>query len=85
MSKAILVLLEMPEKCLRCDFGFDQGDTAYCSRLEKSVERTDHRSGCCPLRLMPKKEPPTIMNDEYDDGYVTGWNRCIDQIERRTE
>ncbi len=82
MIKAILILDEMPKNCWDCPICYD---FIACPVAEKGTPMNDAdedaRPDFCPLRPMPKKEPPTIMNDEYDDGYVTGWNRCIDQME----
>lgn len=29
---------------------------------------------------MPEKEEMTYENDEYDDGYIFGWNQCLEKI-----
>lgn len=82
MSRAILVLDEMPNECGACPLACGQ----FCMAKFKSVE-VEWRPSWCPLKEMPSKMAVEDIG-EYEDphllkiGYVGGWNKCIEEIER---
>ena len=90
MSKAILVLDEMPSKCNECPLlnyiRFDCID--YC----KCMADNEHReislpsamkfvSPWCPLKEMPNKMiSEMVMDNSYAEGIVKGLNDCLQEI-----
>ena len=83
MSKAILVIDNMPNTCEECELKYlDTGDDAYFGPnvfrcvIDGSEICKDDRHYDCPLKPIPEKE--LIWND--DDDYQMGWNDCIDEI-----
>lgn len=79
MSKAILVLEEMPKDCMYCMFS----DWATC-RMTRKTHLGDTRPEWCPLEPLPEKAELTFI-DHGQDQITMGWNACIDKILRRGE
>lgn len=93
MSKVIAILNE-PINCLECEFGYANTfcgkfhnrltDTKTFDELEEfsihKYKRNKTKPEWCPLKPVPEKAESEELFDEYDDGYVDGWNSCIDEI-----
>ena len=86
MSKAILILDEMPECCYDCGFckfngGYRNGYFGRdCLLTGEEVQRdfdvTKSRHQSCPLKPMPERKE--FDNQiPYEKG---GWNDCIDYL-----
>lgn len=87
MSKACLVM-DMPESCDVCDLREDSGISCYCG-IPGIGENVDDYITCrpdwCPLRPMPEKDMKSYFPDEWQDGYTSGWNACIEAISGRSD
>lgn len=93
MSKAALIM-EMPEKCMSADGHICcplAWDTKFCSRYSpkgihmngydwEKIYESGKRPDWCPLRPVPEKDMESYFPDEWQDGYASGWNACIDAI-----
>lgn len=89
MSKAALVL-DMPKSCRECPAGNSmisdkEGEFCACEFifiLQDKVRCIDNyissRPDQCPLRELPQKMIPDPA--EKGNGFVDGWNACIDAI-----
>lgn len=82
MSKAILVLNEVPKRCMECPFAYEYEQMYFCKTLQKI---TGTKKDECPLKPMPEKKEahtysPVIGYFDYDDIYGTGYNDCINEI-----
>lgn len=88
MSKAVLVIGDMPESCDMCDFVDDEqppryGEkTLYCGIPGMGEDVTDYiacRPEFCPIRELPERSdhPEHCDNGRFD----AGWNGCLDAIE----
>lgn len=82
MAKAVLVM-DMPESCMECNFLYIDGDTMLdsCQALEvaRTVDsETYEKPDWCPLRELPEKanHPAYCDNGRFDKG----WNACLDMI-----
>ncbi len=99
MSKAVLVLDEMPTECFKCklcQFAFDsdlfEEGEAFCVVEGKSVENNldnGSKPNWCPLRELPEKKQERDAS-EYEfgilgKGFEQGWNVCINEITGKTE
>lgn len=89
--KALLVLDNMPLFCYKCKFSTcvnKDNQEAFCNIKNKwyRVEKTERftKPKWCPLIYLPEEEDDYDDRhwDQYDTGYVDGWNQCIDTIER---
>ena len=94
MSKAILILDEMPESCMECRLKYlDTGDDAYfgpnvyCCVWDGSEILKRGKDEWCPLKPLPKSINEekalaiTNVNDHtYLNGVVDGFRICIDEI-----
>ena len=81
MAKAMLIVNE-PKCCGKCDLAIKTKSKSLvrCVPLKKLVDRYANAiQNVCPL-LVPIKEKETLLNDEFDEGYVQGYNACIDEI-----
>ena len=81
MSKLILVI-DTPDSCRECPLCAEEHMTYrdYC-RITDDVIWTLDKPEWCPLLELPEKLSPTgNPYDEYGDGYVDGYNACIDEI-----
>jgi len=83
MSKAILVISNMPDKCRDCPLHEMSGnfDKHLCVPMQKSHNKfADKKPNWCPLQELPDEEEGSDCFDEYEDGYADGWNRCREEI-----
>lgn len=77
--KAILVI-EMPSSCSKCDFCEHQDEGwLWCSRCKKTARAFD-KPDWCPLKQMPNNLKNQIGDTEWQEGFVDGFNYCIDEI-----
>ena len=84
MKKSILVF-DTPDSCNECCLSMEhsaQLNSNICRAKEKYSFNPDSstKPGWCPLKEIPEKEKSEDSMDEYDDGFVAGWNACIDKI-----
>lgn len=83
MSKAILVINNMPEKCSDCPLHEMSGnfDKHLCVPKQKSHNKfSNKKPDWCPLQLMPEHSH-TGKSDYYQWGdWEDGWNACIDGL-----
>lgn len=95
MSKAVLVLDEMPDNCFKCRFCqfafdsdlFEEGE-AYCAYESESIqENLDNGSkpDWCPLSELPKRKDLTKTKSETEFATFTGWNLCMTAITGKME
>lgn len=83
MSKAILVLNEMPESCIKCYAIKASHGMIYCEVMQKGTNKDavyKSRPDFCPLKPMPEKDVYSSRYDEYLSGYNDGWNNCLREI-----
>ena len=83
--KAILILDEMPKKCLKCPIGKNISiplETCIQCPIGKCVidEETKTRPDWCPLKPMSEKKDRNKVVGDYLRGIVDGYNACIDEI-----
>lgn len=93
MSKAVLVIDEMPDNCFKCklcQFAFDselfEDGEAYCVYESESIQENfdnESKPEWCPLRALPEKKS---IENKSDIGVAVfgGWNACIDEITGET-
>lgn len=97
MSKAVLVLDEMPGVCADCPFDNDgecyiTGEELYWN--DGDNDDNSNIGNDCPLKPLPerismkermKKAVKGYQKDKYIHaaGVEYGWNACLDAIERR--
>lgn len=72
MNKSILVI-DAPENCKACEFYDKENDE--CKKREFVVCYEHRIGGRCPLKPIPQKQYVNPMN-----GYIAGYNACIDEI-----
>ena len=73
--KAILVI-DKPDSCEECPLHSYSNLELVCTPMRKGASDV-----VCPLRPMPMK----VRTDEDDievDSYWTGWNECIEGLEK---
>lgn len=83
MSKTILVISNNPDRCDECRLCKEVYGYVYvCAGANRQISdiRKIKKAKWCPLKKLPEKEEITYENDEYDDGYVFGWNQCLEKI-----
>lgn len=81
MSKSILII-DTPDCCRECPLCGEEHMTYrdYC-RITNDIIWTLDKPDWCPLKPIPSKcFDSGNPDDEYDMGYVSGWNDCIDEI-----
>ena len=81
MSKAILILDEMPKDCLDCELlnGYDNscvgGKIGYDAIYEDRI-----KPKWCPLKRIPQKKYDGLNFFEWKMYKNQGWNDCVDEI-----
>lgn len=91
--KAILVIDEMPTRCLDCPLIWDEmnNDIVRCSNGRRLDDNDEYiykqKPSWCPLRPLPSKLVPFgYLDAGNEDGlYEKGYNDCIDEITGETE
>lgn len=78
-EKCVLVM-DIPECCGKCPC-FLEVSTDCCGVNGKEIN-SHEKPDWCPLRPVPKraKHSEELGDDEYDCGYVMGFNDCLDEI-----
>lgn len=90
-SKAILVIDEMPKRCLDCPLIWDEmnNDIVRCSNGRRLDENEDYiykqKPSWCPLRPCPEKNTWDVTENGYVTEFAEGWNACLEEIEGETE
>ena len=82
MSKTILIM-DMPIDCADCICSkiiLGPSESGRCLKTGEIFDDWGKRQDWCPLREVPEKESKSCCSDDYDDGYVDGYNDCIDEI-----
>ena len=86
MSKAILVLNEMPENCGCCPLSNIDGKMIFEAQIHCSItgdsEDFYHKPKNCPLKSLPKKKQvdKNSSNDKTYELICLGYNACIDEM-----
>ena len=81
MNKSILVI-DTPECCRECPLCAEEHMTYrdYC-RITNDVIWTMDKPKWCPLKPLPETLSPSgHPDDDWGDGYVDGYNACIEEI-----
>lgn len=82
MAKVMLTMDE-PSSCSQCDISTKvrSKDFVRCTVLKRVVVRYDNCiPNDCPLREVPqKKEDNLSIHIPYNEGYLKGWNDCVDE------
>lgn len=73
MSKVVLVM-DRPMNCATCPCV--SNELRYCRITSRCLEASLKISipAWCPLKKLPEEDKFESIWDEYDDGYVSGWN-----------
>lgn len=71
MAKGILVI-DIPKCCGDCPI------LEYCHNNDGKCD-LKIRQPWCPLKYIPNKLKSTNTLDEYEDGFVDGWNNFIEE------
>ena len=85
MSKAVLVMDEMPEDCTMCKFWNSKDDECYATGVEElSLNSEEAKPDWCQLRELPEREEELPV-EKYEFGglgkaFTSGWNACLDEI-----
>ena len=87
MSKAILVMDNMPDKCGECECSYCDYDDPHlnliCAVVGDNVRGSD-KPDWCPLREMPEKLPlqgdVSDLQKMLEEMRRASWNACIDAI-----
>jgi len=94
MSKAILIIDDMPKSCRECELKYlDTGDDAYFGAnvyrcvIDDSEILEEGRHYDCPLKPMPKSineekalDITKVKDHTYLNGVVDGFSICLDEI-----
>ena len=92
MSKAMLILDEMPKSCIKCKLGLMYG--SYCAIDGDTYVTEGNKSSDCPLKPLPQKNKYDVekyATVDYENGITLGhflnhgWNECIDEILKEVE
>ena len=85
--KALLVI-DMPSSCIDCPFTLAH----ICDGAKQTISDIKGRHESCPLKPMLKKKDSAFkrtgydyvvsVNDDVDEGYLLGWNACLEEIEK---
>ena len=79
MSKAVLVLEDMPERCYDCSF-MDADEACLAMSVSYTdVDTLKEKPDWCPLRRLPERRKP-LNKKGYRSGYIEGWNDAVDAI-----
>lgn len=80
MTKAILVLKEMPKNCYQCPYCDCENN--YCELCGEIMETQGERQSWCPLKELPKKKFVQV-DEKHDINYALsclGYNKCLEEI-----
>lgn len=86
-----IIVVDIPEKCKVCRFYYaaremHTGKYAGGCRIISTmmVRDTEKKPDWCPINPVPDKvseiDELMFVPSRYADGYMDGWNDCIDKI-----
>lgn len=83
--KKVVLLMNVPEKCLDCNLcvlDMDGSISCYYNKREicSNVGENNSRPNWCPLKSLPEEDHENHYPDELEDGYADGWNDCLREI-----
>lgn len=85
MAKAMLIM-DMPKNCQECPCShYEQSKNFWVCHVSSATLKENEfyieKPKCCPLREVPqKKEDNLSIHLPYSEGYLRGWNDCVDEI-----
>lgn len=79
--KAVLVINDMPKSCEECQFCGRGGINLerYVCSLTGEHSKDTHLVDC-PLKPLSQKKQDG--EEDYEYGYIDGWNDCLKEIEK---
>ena len=77
--KAILVK-DMPSGCINCKLYDYPSSRCFVNGKFQNDISEDYKPDWCPLKPMPYNLKNQIGDTEWQDGFVDGFNSCIDEI-----
>lgn len=84
MSKAILILDEMPKSCIDCKLSRLYG--SFCQIIGDTYVSEGGKSDDCPLKEMPQHKKSLCLTDNKSimisqpSIYESGWNDCLETL-----
>ena len=81
-----LLMIDTPCDCYDCPCYYEDKDT--CEALLRKIGSDDVKPEWCPLRPIPENDHYSFCHDPEDDyefGYVDGYNDCLKDIKGETE
>lgn len=80
MAKAMFIMDQMPNSCVKCPVVNELGSIYVCGRNGKVIENgcAVQRAEWCPLRSVPEYEHE--WHDDERSDWERGYNACIDEI-----
>ena len=80
MAKAMLII-DMPKSCDKCPVHSINTFGDICCRGKDGRICLKEKPTWCPLREVPqKKEDNSVIYLERYEGYLEGWNDCVNEI-----
>lgn len=79
MSKGIILVDEIPDKCEDCPCCHRDDYNYYCQTNDKKVD-WETRPDWCPIQELPERKSmgpgKTVIRAAQDEG----WNNCLDKL-----
>lgn len=83
-----ILLVNIPKRCSMRKFKVETDEGyAYCGCLDFDYQVNEYMKSLpkdkpdwCPIHQLPEKDNGCYFPDEYQDGYASGWNHCIEKI-----
>ena len=80
-DRKAIVVIDMPEYCMNCPCcSYSKPESMIVCKITNKNTCSTGKPDWCPLKKLPLKQDESKFDDEYENGYVNGWNSCIKKI-----
>lgn len=84
MSKGIIVVEKVPESCSLCHFAkAEYGKYCHIADEPITLECGEKKPDWCPIKsVLIQKKTDTAQGDSYNDGWINGYNNCVEKVSK---
>lgn len=80
-----IIIVDIPDGCTKCHYSHvaENDYKWFCGIKNKILDCVGLKPDWCPIKPIPEERSnfdPLYENDEWCDGWDSGWNACVNEI-----
>lgn len=80
MSEKSVLVINTPKNCKECDCHLWLVCVPADEDIDEYVDASKTKPDWCPLKNLPEPKDIGYPNEDYDVGFASGWDACLEQI-----